>query len=78
MGASLGGTVMARAISKDSRDPLPVQFLTGDGARDAQWPQFLAVLESQLPDAARRERAVRAAVTTFCAFESWMNGWMPQ
>lgn len=79
MGASLGGTVMARAIAGDSRDQrLPAHFLTGDGTRDGDWHRFVATLDARLPDVATRETAARAAVTTFAAFETWMNGWNAQ
>jgi heme oxygenase len=73
LGASLGGTVMARAIAgRASGEPaLPVRFLTGMGAHD--WKTFAAGLEANLPDAGSRARAAKAATAVFAAYERWME-----
>ena len=73
LGASLGGKVMARAIAArtDGHAALPVRFLTGMGEND--WKTFAAELEDDLPDAASRTRAAKAAKATFAAYEEWMT-----
>ena len=73
LGASLGGKVMARAIAArtDGQAALPVRFLLGMGEND--WKTFAADLESNLPDSASRERAVKSAEATFAAYEEWMT-----
>jgi heme oxygenase len=73
LGASLGGTVMARAIARhtDGYAALPVRFLT---AMDNQsWTRFSADLEYKLSNVALRARASRAAATVFAAYEDWMT-----
>lgn len=73
LGASLGGRVMARALSACSSGAaaLPVRFLTSTSATD--WSSFAAGLDSNLPDAAARDRAAAAAVAMFAAYEEWMS-----
>lgn len=73
LGASLGGTVMARAIAgrANGEPALPVRFLTGMGTND--WKTFAAGLEANLPDVASRARAATAATVVFAAYERWME-----
>jgi heme oxygenase len=73
LGASLGGKVMARALSARSSGAaaLPVRFLTGTNADD--WRHFAAGLDAELPDAAAQDLAAAAAVLMFAAYEVWMS-----
>jgi heme oxygenase (biliverdin-IX-beta and delta-forming) len=75
LGASLGGKVMARAVTCGAcaGEKLPTRFLAGDD--NASWKDLVANLDTLLPDECARSRAARSAVTMFCAFETWMNGW---
>lgn len=73
LGASLGGKVMARAITGRTGGDraLPVRFLTGIGEND--WKTFALGLETDLPDSASRARATKAATAMFAAYEDWMT-----
>ena len=73
LGASLGGKVMARAIADrpEGDAALPVRFLTGTS--DTAWKIFATNLESDLPDAALRTRAAKAATAVFAAYDEWMT-----
>ncbi len=70
-GAALGGLVMARALPPG----LPVRFLSGDGIETGRWRGFVQTLEATCRSADQRAAATRAAITTFSAFERWMDRW---
>ena len=73
LGASLGGKVMARAMSgrTDGDASLPVRFLMG--ADENEWKIFATDLEKSLPDAGSRTCAATAAAAVFAAYEKWMT-----
>ncbi len=72
IGASLGGKVMARAVTgwTGGDGALPVRFLTGMSEND--WKAFASGLETHLPDSTSRSRAAKAATAMFAAYENWM------
>lgn len=72
LGASLGGKVMAWAMTgrMGGDAAVPIRFLTGMGEND--WKAFAAGLEENLPDAGSRTRAAKAATAMFAAYEDWM------
>lgn len=72
-GASLGGKVMARAISGHTKGQaeLPVRFLTAMAQNE--WTAFAADLEKNLSNASLRTCAANAAIAMFRAYEEWMT-----
>lgn len=70
-GAALGGLVMARALPTT----FPARFLGGEAGEGMRWRGFVDRLDQTCVTDDHRARATHAAVTTFAAFEDWMNGW---
>ncbi|WP_310498451.1 biliverdin-producing heme oxygenase [Sandarakinorhabdus sp.] len=75
-GSALGGRQLARNLGGQAGGNTQAgkRFLASDGADTGRaWRAFCERLNA-VPDDARRT-VIDAAVTTFCCFESWLDGW---